>query len=908
MNDPPQFDAVNHWPTPRGSAGHETATARRLLSIVDACLCGIIFVAPYFFGGRHDLGRLVFVLLTSLAAAAWFARQTLLPSARWVRTTANGLILLAVGLLVLQLVPLPTAWIDALAPRNAELLPLWTNSGAAVQLGSWHTLSLIPHETVKSLAMLVSYGLLFVVVAQRVQHTSDVRRLMQWIGVAAVLMAVFGLAQYFASDGRYFWFYEHPYRTTVNCVTGSFANRNHFAAFLVLGAGPLVAWLVGTMRTSTGSAAHHTDATAVRRPDIYLLVAAVAIVALAVLMTLSRGGAVAMAVAATVITAIYWRRRLVDRRYLYGVAGLISLVVVMLSLYGYDQVVARLDDFMGGSMDALDSGVGRRLIWRTNVAAIHDGWLTGAGAGSHREIYPAYLQQPLAKEFTHAENGYLQVTTENGLPGAILLLAGLGLCGYWCVGCYRRADSDEVLLLCGAAAAGLAATTVHSLVDFIWYIPSCLSLIIILAACTMRLSQFTLPADRRRSARTVAPRPVWAALAAIVLVAGTWTVYTFAGPAIAALHWNRYLRAAVDDAKLSRQLLSTLAAGYDASVTKPQQPLSDAMIRQLEQVVYWDPDCARANARLADRYMTQFELRLRHEENTMEISQIRDAAIASAFQSPEQLRGWLERAFGPNAQLLYQALAHARRAAQLSPLQGEAYLYMADLCFLDGASYPAVEAYVDQGLRVRPYDKAVLYRAGVEKLSLGRLEETLRLWSKCYHVAGSHLPKIVYRVVASGMPASLFVSTFQPDWQTLRDVWARYRQYGTDDDLRVLLSYAEGVTEQRVRQERADRAAIIWYWQSMMYADVGQPDKALACLQQADTCNPHDYTIRYALGQSLLAAGRYAEAEPHIRWCLARHPQNKTLSTALVKINKQRLAEREVDESRSSSGIGGWRQ
>jgi O-antigen ligase/tetratricopeptide (TPR) repeat protein len=882
--------------------------ARQLLAVVDAGLCGIVFIAPYFLGGRHDLGRLVFVFFTVVAAGAWFTRQALLPSARWARTAAHGLILMAIGLLILQIVPLPTAWIDTLAPRTAELLPLWTGGSATVQLGDWQTLSLVPHETVKSLAMLISYSLLFVVVAQRIRDTADVRRLLRWIALAAVLMAGFGLVQFLASNGRFFWFYEHPYRTTLRYVTGSFANRNHCAQFLVLGVGPLVAWLVAATRTTRGKTAHQNAAVAGRQTIAYLLAAATAIVTLAILMTLSRGGAVALAVAATVIAVLYWRRRLVDRRHLYGLATLVSLVVAMLSLYGYDQVVARLDDFMEGSINVLDPAEGRRLIWRSNAAAIQAGWLTGAGAGSHREIYPVYLHQPLAGEFTHAENGYLQVATENGLPGAVLLLVGIGLCGYWCIGCYCRADGDEELLLCGATAASIAASTVHSFVDFVWYIPACLSLTIIMAACTMRLLQLALPAEDRRRARYVPGRLVWAASASIVLLAGAWTVHTFAGPAVAAIHWDRYLRAAIDDARISRQLLATFPSNYDASVTHPQQPLSDAMIHQLEQVVYWDPECARAHARLADRYMTQFELRLRDEANTMEISQIRDAAVASAFGSPEELRGWLDRAFGADSQLLYQALAHARKAVELCPLQGEGYLYLADLCFLEGGSYETVYAFVDQGLRVRPYDKGVLYRAGVQALSLGRLDETLRLWSKCYHVRGSHQPKIIYRLVASGMPASAFVTTFQPDWQTLRQVWSRYRQFGTDDDLRDLLTYTVKVTAEAAQQEHGECPDALWYWQSLIYADAGQADEALACLQRAYAYNPREYVIRYALARSLLAAGRYAEAEPHVRWCLARRPEDKKLGAALVEITKRRLAESELKESRSPTGIGGWRQ
>ena len=63
------------------------------------------------------------------------------------------------------------------------------------------------------------------------------------------------------------------------------------------------------------------------------------------------------------------------------------------------------------------------------------------------------------------------------------------------------------------------------------------------------------------------------------------------------------------------------------------------------------------------------------------MSQIREAAQLSEFPSLQQLRDWLQLAIGENSRLLYQAYFHARRAVQLCPLQGEAYLYLAEVCF-----------------------------------------------------------------------------------------------------------------------------------------------------------------------------------------------------------------------------------
>ena len=62
-------------------------------------------------------------------------------------------------------------------------------------------------------------------------------------------MASFGPLQFLAGNGKFFWFYEHPFTDTCGECQGEFSNRNHFAQFLAfLGIGPLIWWLQDAMR------------------------------------------------------------------------------------------------------------------------------------------------------------------------------------------------------------------------------------------------------------------------------------------------------------------------------------------------------------------------------------------------------------------------------------------------------------------------------------------------------------------------------------------------------------------------------------------------------------------------------------------------------------------------------------
>jgi tetratricopeptide (TPR) repeat protein len=565
----------------------------------------------------------------------------------------------------------------------------------------------------------------------------------------------------------------------------------------------------------------------------------------------------------------------------------------VLSIYGYDRVASRLDDLADGSLETMDRNEGRRKIWAANIAAFRNGWLTGAGAGSHREIYPVYLAESPPTEYTHAENGYLQVATELGVGGIALLIACFWLCGSWCYTCLTRLKSGNEQLYFGAIAAGLMAGAVHSLVDFVWYIPACMSVTVVLAACALRLAQLALPNEQATACQRQLTRPRTLELAAVGILAAAWCIHTLFGPAMASIHWDRYLRAAIDKSQAARQQLSELISGQEQLATLDTESLLDSMLRHLECAAYWDRSQSRVQLRLASKYLARFELLQQRAENAMPLFQVREAVLASDFASPAELRAWLQRAVGENVEWLYRAYDHARRAAALCPLEGEAYLHLAKLCFLDCTPRHIAKAYSSQGLLVRPYDADVLFEVGKQNLLAGDLVSAVEYWRRCFRDRGMHQLRIVHALAGPQIPAALFLQEFQPDWWTLQSIWTRYRRAGNPNDLQAIVEYAARVTERQVQEKGGIPPEYIWLWQASMYTDVDRSAEALSCLEHAQRINPHLYAIRSALSRALMNAGRFTEAEPHVRWCLARRPDNKRFKAFLVEINKQRFADGE---------------
>jgi len=865
----------------------ESPAASVCLQIVDACLFGVIFIAPLFFGGRHPVGRLVFIILSCLAAVAWFTHQAFAKRARGTPTKTYAIAAAALLLVTMQLIPLPTSWLEHLSPRTEALLTLWTaDTSESVQFGTWPTLSLTPSSTKIALAMLVAYVLLFITTVGRIKTIADVERILRLIAVSAILMGGFGVLQYFTSNGLFFWFYELPYSSTEHGATGSFSCRNHFAHFLTLGMAPLLGWIVLRFQQRTQCAANQVSS-----PWAFdlLLCLGLFLTVFAVLLSLSRGGALALAVASTLGLALYFRSGLISCSFLNGLVALAILVIAVLSFNGYERVASRLDDFSFGSIEKLDRHQGRRKIWAANLAATEQGSFFGAGAGSHREIYPVYLPESLNLEYTHAENGYLQIATECGYLGIGLLTLSLGAVACWCWQAIRQSLSVRQFVAAVAVASALLASVVHSLFDFVWFIPACMSITILLAAAALRLAQLSVAEEEARY-RPSGPRSRlnWTGLAIAASLATIWAGSVAIGPARAATYWEQY--------QIASQVQKQQRAGRPISfVLNAEDQASrlnsiETAIFNLQHVLSADPSSARANMRLAGQYLQLFDIRQRESENSMSIDQIRDAAIASKFSSAQELRQWLQQAFGNNSNLLYHAYHHTNQALQLSPLQGMGYLYLANLCFLNGHDEKAIHAYVAQSLNVRPHDGKVLFEAGRQALLLGHGEEALNLWSKVFRDRGAHQIKIV-KLLAGVYPAAAFLETFQPDWHALSYVRHWYTKMGSEEDRKNILEYAELLAAKESPGYPARQAALVWRDLAKMQLALDEQDKALKSLAFAFEAAPSEYSVRREFGQALLRSQHYRLAEPHLRWCYARRPGDARLHEDLVKASNGCIAQ-----------------
>jgi O-antigen ligase/tetratricopeptide (TPR) repeat protein len=860
---------------PLGDADHHGPGRGLVQNLVDVGLLAILVVAPLCMGGRHPLGELVFVALVAFVTTIWLIGQCSVARARFAISGAEGLLIGGVLLVGLQLASLPQSFLATVSPGLADALPLWSFSSEAVTQTAWSTVSVVPQATLSGLSLFVAYGMLFTVLIQRLRSIDDAERLLKLVAVATLSMTGVGLAQYFFGNGRFLWVYEHPFRESSSTVMGTFQNRNHFSHFLALGVGPLIWWVWKSCQANSTSSPHRrtnqwsessssSAATQFRTPLLFI---GLGLCGVAVLLSLSRAGIAVFVGASLVCAIVLGAKSLLGRKAIGAILAVTILTGIGATIYGTQSLEARFES-LAASSSLEDASSGRRQIWASVMRGVPDFIGLGSGVGTHRYVYPRYVTGDHRVEYSHAENGYLQVLLETGIAGTSLLGLGLLVCGLWCFKAYRKAPSKRHAACLAAVAAGIAASVAHSVVDFVWYIPACVSMTIFLIAIAWRLSR---PADDAKVEQGIAiPRFVWCGASVAMCGVAYLMVNVHFSQALASNHWDSFHRMSLAEA--------------DLEFNHSPESL-DQRIEQLEKLLAIDDANPRAHLNLASLLRLKFDAEQDKSGIPMPLAQIRDAANTAPFETRAALDSWLDKILSDRRAILDRSLNHARQAVALCPLQGEAYIFMAELNFLRESNRDHELALIDQALRTRPEAPPVLVTAGREALLAGDNETGLAHFKKVFTLGGRYQSLVIQALGRQN--ADFFFEQFLFDNSALQTLRNHYAGIGNREQSHIVgMQLAKNLVEQATSESGATAAAT---WSRVQAAFVFLQDEsnALQAARNAVTSDPHEYGYRKNLVNLLVAQKKFDEAVPLLEWCLKQYPENTKLRETLLQARLQ---------------------
>ena len=416
-----------------------------------------------------------------------------------------------VALLVLWVIKgLVDRRLEIIAPSTAlplaALISLGVLQGVTItdSAGKRFSISLDAEATRLAIEVLLILLIAFLLSANFLAKVPALTWLRNFLIFFGLALAVFGLIQRGAWNGKYYWLIEPSAQPP--SPFGPFVNHNHFAGFVEMIAPIPVALILRR---------------AVRGELAVFYGFAAAMMGLAVVMSLSRGGIISLVAGLMFVVAfgfkgsgewgvgsMEWgmgkRKSPLPIPIAASRAGAIIVMLITIGAgvwwIGADPVIRRVEksELAPSSMDVGRRGEtffqSRGWIWRDTAAMIRDRWALGVGVGAYQTAYPIYSSHDGTLVVGQAHNDYLQIMADAGILGAVIALWFIFLVARDAV----RASRHRSRVMSGTAlgaTGGMFALFIHSLFDFNFQIPSNALLFLVL---TSVVSQIASEATRGR--------------------------------------------------------------------------------------------------------------------------------------------------------------------------------------------------------------------------------------------------------------------------------------------------------------------------------------------------------------------------------------------------------------------------
>jgi len=419
-------------------------------------LCAASLVLAHLLGGGTRPALLSDAILQLLCIPLLIvAGHAVLQASSWTGQRA-GLVLLS-GVVILplvQLIPLPPAIWSRLPSHEAVRE---TYSLLEVPL-PWWPLTLSPSATMQSALALIPPVAIFLAT---LRLGWPERRLLILLLVGLGLVSVvLGLLQFAQGPQSALRFYDFTNPTE---AVGFFANRNHFAAVLYATFLFAAVWAVEALKVWSGTSRTRRVET---RSVIFASIALVAVVLLVSgqMMARSRAGLGLMmvALAGALALALLSKRRRSEATSWGGLAAMAIFAVLFALQFSLYRILARFQS------DPFEDA--RVPFARNTLEAALAHLPFGSGLGTFVDVYGRFEapRDAFGAYANRAHNDLLEVLLETGVPGAILIIAGLICCALRARTLWATAGDAEPIdrNLARAATLVIALLLLHSLVDY----------------------------------------------------------------------------------------------------------------------------------------------------------------------------------------------------------------------------------------------------------------------------------------------------------------------------------------------------------------------------------------------------------------------------------------------------------
>jgi len=429
-----------------------------MIRFLEVGLIGGVCVAVLAFGGTIPwLFAVTQVIVLGLGVCFLLAGQfSSLTSNRF----PVAIPLLVVALVLLQLCPLPIS-----------LASLFGRGRGGIAGDTHFTISMAHYQTVSHLLLLATYLTAFFLTLILCQDRKAKRRLVFALVALGAFEAGYGLIQYLTGWQQIFTYVKKYYTED---ATGTYINRNHFAGFLemILPFTLALAFrsaklLFKNMSSGPGSLRRIASRTEMAALVFWLFLAILLFATL--VFSRSRMGIFSALISLAAILALAGTASLRARTRVAIAALFLFSVLGLVAWIGTEPVISR---FATLGQEYNLSRDNRLAIWRDTLGLIRQHPLVGTGLGSFSVVYPFVQTTFLNLLVEHAHCDYLEVASELGLPGGMLVFGSIFWVLAWTIRQYRQAEEQFDKTVSLGCVGSIVAILVHSLADFNLYIPA----------------------------------------------------------------------------------------------------------------------------------------------------------------------------------------------------------------------------------------------------------------------------------------------------------------------------------------------------------------------------------------------------------------------------------------------------
>lgn len=427
-------------------------------------LIALVALAPLPLGSNRPLPAALIALASGLLLALWAARAAV----RGRLEVTSGLMLrlhVPVTLYLLVVLWVLVQWLPSPFPSWAH--PIWEEASAALGRELAPRITVNPDATLAALGGLLTYGAIFWLTLQLAVDPGRARQARNAVVAIGGAYALYGLFAHFGGMG---WIDDRLVQTRPSDLSSSFVNRNSFATFAGLALLCTAAIYIERIRHifSIKRPVRQKLSLAIETMVLHSgwITAAFGLTAVALLLTVSRGGILASLAGLAALVMLQLKSAGGPARGRAAIIMLILIVTGIVMMASGRGLIERIGQ-RGFVEDEL-----RQTIFTTTIEAIRSAPWTGTGYGTYPDAIEAWRTNDpdIFMVWEKAHNTYLENALELGLPAAgalCLAVLWLAMIAFRGVAERRRHRAFPAL---GVAATLLVG--IHALVDFSLQIPA----------------------------------------------------------------------------------------------------------------------------------------------------------------------------------------------------------------------------------------------------------------------------------------------------------------------------------------------------------------------------------------------------------------------------------------------------